>query len=398
MGGYPHRPERTNPRSLGSSQRTHIGHAAGSEPDGKRVKIVIFGLTVSSSWGNGHATLWRGLCRALARRGHAIMFFERDVPYYRDHRDLTALPGGDLVLFENFAEVRGRAERAVAEADVAIVTSYCPDALPATDIVLAAPRARRVFYDLDTPVTLDRLRRGENVDYIGSGGLAEFDLVLSYTGGGALDALRQDLGARRAVPLYGHVDPEVHHPAAPQLQYRCDLSYLGTYAADRQAALTSLFVEPARQRPERRFLIGGAQYPADFPWTENIHFVRHVPPGEHPAFFAGSRLTLNVTRSAMAAMGWCPSGRLFEATACGGGVISDHWDGLEDFFVPGKEILIAYSGADVQAALDCGDAEIRRIAEAGRARTLADHTSDRRVDALERALAEIGVSQATEHV
>jgi len=361
------------------------------------VKIVIFGLTVSSSWGNGHATLWRGLCRALARRGHSVVFFERDVPYYREHRDLTALPDGDLVLFENFAEVRRQAEQAVADADAAIVTSYCPDALAATEIILAAPRARRVFYDLDTPVTLDRLGRGENVDYIGPSGLAGFDLVLSYTGGRALDALRLGLGARRAVPLYGHVDPEVHHPTGSQPKYRCDLSYLGTYAADRQTALTSLFVEPARQRSERRFLIGGAQYPADFPWTENIHFVRHLPPSQHPAFFSASRLTLNVTRAAMAAMGWCPSGRLFEASACETAVISDSWEGLDTFFEPGKEILIARSGADVEAALDYTEAELRRIAEAGRARTLADHTSDRRVDTLERALAEIGSSQSAEY-
>jgi spore maturation protein CgeB len=352
------------------------------------VKIVVFGLTVSSSWGNGHATLWRGLCRAMARRGHRVVFFERDVPYYREHRDLTALPGGDLVLYEAFSDIRDRAVREVAEADAALVTSYCPDALIATEIVLAAPRARRVFYDLDTPITLARLRAGETVAYIGPGGLAGFDLVLSYTGGAALDALRDDLGARRARPLYGHVDPEVHRPAAPQPQYRADLSYLGTYAADRQAALAELFVEPARQRAEQRFLIGGAQYPADFPWTENIHFVRHLPPAEHPSFFSASRLTLNVTRAAMAAMGWCPSGRLFEASACGTALISDAWAGLDAFFRPGEEILIARDRSDVLAALDRGEAEIRRIAAAGRARTLADHTAERRLDDFERALAE----------
>jgi spore maturation protein CgeB len=352
------------------------------------VKIVVFGLTVSSSWGNGHATLWRGLCRAMARRGHRVVFFERDVPYYREHRDLTALPGGDLVLYEAFSDIRDRAVREVAEADAALVTSYCPDALIATEIVLAAPRARRVFYDLDTPITLARLRAGETVAYIGPGGLAGFDLVLSYTGGAALDALRDDLGARRARPLYGHVDPEVHRPAAPQPQYRADLSYLGTYAADRQAALAELFVEPARQRAEQRFLIGGAQYPADFPWTQNIHFVRHLPPAEHPSFFSASRLTLNVTRAAMAAMGWCPSGRLFEASACGTALISDAWAGLDAFFRPGEEILIARDRSDVLAALDRGEAEIRRIAAAGRARTLADHTAERRLDDFERALAE----------
>lgn len=355
------------------------------------MKIVVFGLTVSSSWGNGHATLWRGLFRAMARRGHDIVFFERDVPYYRDHRDLTALPGGDLVLFEDFAEVHTRANREVAEADVAIVTSYCPDALAATEIVLAAPRAQRIFYDLDTPVTLARLRNGEDVSYIGPGKLAGFDLVLSYTGGKALDALHHDLGARRVVPLYGHVDPEIHRPAQAQPHYRADLSYLGTYAADRQAAVLKLFVEPARGQREKRFLIGGAQYPAEFPWTENIHFVRHLPPSEHPAFFSSSRLTLNVTRPAMAAMGWCPSGRMFEATACGAAVISDAWDGLDAFFCPGEEILIARDGADVLAALDRGEVELRRIAEAGRARTLAEHTSDSRLDDLERALSDVRV-------
>jgi spore maturation protein CgeB len=318
------------------------------------------------------------------------------VAYYREHRDLAELPGGELVLYADFAAVRARAARAVAEADAVIVTSYCPDAHAATELVLAAPRARRVFYDLDTPVTLARLRAGETVDYIGPGGLAGFDLVLSYTGGEALDALRRDLGARRARPLYGHVDPEVHRPAEAQPQYRADLSYLGTYAADRQDALDALFVAPARQRPAQRFLIGGAQYPADFPWTDNIHFVRHLPPGEHPAFFSASRLTLNVTRAAMAALGWCPSGRLFEASACGTAVISDAWVGLDAFFRPGEEILIARDGADVLAILDRGDAEIRRIAEAGRARTLADHTSERRLDDLERALAEHGVPEPAE--
>ena len=352
------------------------------------MKLIVFGLTVSSAWGNGHATLWRGLCRAMAQRGHRVVFFERDVPYYRAHRDLIELPGGRLVLFEDWNEIRALAAREVADADVAMVTSYCPDAQAATELVLAAPRAKRVFYDLDTPVTLARLRRGEQVAYIGSGGLGGFDLVLSYTGGSALTALRDELGAQRVAPLYGHVDPAVHRPAALLDRYRADLSYLGTYAADRQDGVSALFIEPARGRPDRRFLIGGAQYPPDFPWTPNIHFVHHVVPEEHPAFFSSSRLTLNVTRSAMAEMGWCPSGRLFEATACGAAVLSDVWDGLDAFYRPGEEILIARSAEDVRAAMDRSDAEIRRVAEAGRDRTLTEHTAARRLDTLERILAE----------
>jgi spore maturation protein CgeB len=350
------------------------------------MKIVVFGLTVSSSWGNGHATLWRGLCRALAGRGCRIVFFEHDVPYYAMNRDLREIPGGDLALYPDWDSVRARAARELADADVAMVTSYCPHGLEATDLVLAAPRAARVFYDLDTPVTLSRLASGETTSYIGPRGLRDFDLVLSYTGGAALDALRERLGARRVAPLYGHVDPQVHRPAEPAAHYACDLSYLGTYAADRQAGVESLLVEPARRRPSQKFLIGGAQYAQDFPWTDNIFFVRHLPPSEHPAFFSSSRLTLNVTRQAMAAMGWCPSGRLFEAAACGAAMISDDWEGLDAFFAPGEEILVAHGTDDVLAALDCDDGELRRIAEAGRERVLAQHTSAHRAGELLAAL------------
>lgn len=349
------------------------------------MKLVIFGLTVSSSWGNGHATLWRGLCTALARRGHEVVFFERDVSYYAAHRDLTTLPGGHLVLYPDWDTVAPVARREVAHADVAMVTSYCPDGVPAAELVAAVPTLG-VFYDLDTPVTLDRLDRGDRVPYLGARGLADFDLVLSFTGGRALDALRDRLGARRVAPLYGSVDPAVHCPMSAAPQYLADLSYLGTYAADRQAALERLLLEPARRRPSGRFVIGGAQYPDEFPWTPNIYFVRHLPPAEHPRFFASSRLTLNVTRAAMAEMGFCPSGRLFEAAACGTPIVSDDWDGLDTFFARGEEILVAESAADVLDALDLGDDRLRRIGRAARERVLEAHTADHRAAELEALL------------
>ena len=337
------------------------------------MKIVIFGLSVSSSWGNGHAVLWRGLITALLAAGHQVTFYERDVPYYAGHRDLHSLPpGGALVLYTEFVDPRA----ALAHADVAIVTSYCPDAAQAADAVLHS-RALRVFYDLDTPVTLARLAAGEAVDYV-AGGLAGYDLVLSYTGGPALDALQSQLGARRVAPLYGSVDPAVHRPALPRADYAAALSYLGTYAADRQATLERLFVEPARLLPGARFVIGGAQYPDGFPWTANTHFVWHLPAPEHPAFYSSSRLTLNVTRSAMAAMGWCPSGRLFEAAACGVPILSDDWPGLDAFFEPGAEILVARSTDDAMAALALPDSTLLRIAQAARARVLAHHSATAR--------------------
>lgn len=351
------------------------------------MKIVIFGLTISSSWGNGHATLWRGLVRALTARGHRVVFFERDVTYYALNRDLHALPGDGLVLYPDWEAVQGRAVRELADADVAVVTSYCPDASAAEVFVLDAPRAVRVFYDLDTPVTLAALGGGNRPAYVGPRGFADYDLVLSYTGGRALDDLHSRLGARRVVPLYGHVDPEVHRPVPAEARFTNAYSYIGTFAADRQAALETLFIAPARLRPELKMVIAGAQYPTEFPWTDNIFFVRHLAPPDHPAFFSSSRLTLNVTRAAMAAMGYCPSGRLFEAAACGTALVTDDWEGLAGFFTPGVEMLVASTTDDALAALDLSDAEIDRLARAGRERVLAEHTSAHRVVDFEKAIA-----------
>jgi spore maturation protein CgeB len=362
------------------------------------MKIVVFGLTISSSWGNGHATLWRGLSKALVRQGHDFVFFERDVPYYAATRDLADLPGGTLLLYPDWDSVRPRASQEARDADVVIVTSYCPDAIAAFELI--GGRVLSVFYDLDTPVTLAQLASGHDVPYLGPRGLADFDLVLSYTGGDAMEQLRTRLGARAVVPLYGHVDPEVHRPVAPLAQYRADLSYLGTYSADRQGAIERYFIAPARQRPRARFVIAGAQYPDQFPWVSNLYFVRHLPPAEHPAFFSSSRLTLNVTRAPMARMGWCPSGRLFEAAACGVPVLSDDWQGLGTFFAPGHEILVARHEDDTLAALDLSDGELGRIGRAAQERVLAEHTSARRatdlVAGLEAARAPSGHSMLEE--
>jgi spore maturation protein CgeB len=350
------------------------------------VKLAIFGLTISSSWGNGHATLWRGLCKALARNGHRVVFFERDVPYYRETRDLFELPGGELVLYPEWVGAQAAARRHLADADVAMVTSYCPDAVAATLLVLESNVPLRVFYDLDTPVTLARLAAGEAVDYIGDRGLSDFDLVLSYTGGRSLADLQQRLGARRVAPLYGSVDPEIHKPVVSDSRYSADLGYLGTYAADRNAALQKLLIEPARLLPERRFIIAGSMYDQGFPWRENIFFVSHLPPADHPAFYCSTRLTLNVTRRAMAETGYCPSGRLFEAAACGAAMLSDSWEGLHQFFEPGSEILVAENTEAAVAALDRSPEDLARIAAAARERTLAENTAAVRAVQLEEIL------------
>jgi spore maturation protein CgeB len=351
------------------------------------MRLVIFGLTVSSSWGNGHATHWRGIIRALARRGHQVTFFERDVPYYARHRDLQALAGADLVLYRDWDDVAVTAERRVDDADAAIVTSYCPDALCASELITAAPGVS-CFYDMDTPVTLTRLERGEQVEYLPDTGLRSFDVVLSFTGGEALDALRDRLGARYTVPLYGTIDADEYLPGDRRPEFAAAMSHLGTYAADRAGQLERMLLDVARRRPDLTFLIAGPKYPLEFSWLSNLHYMEHVSPGQHRDFYSSSPFTLNITRGAMARMGYCPQGRLFEAAACETVVISDRWEGLESFFDIGDEIRCASTTDEVLDALDMSEEQRRRMGQAARARVLAQHTAMHRAIELERAIGE----------
>ncbi|WP_242340456.1 MULTISPECIES: glycosyltransferase [Anaeromyxobacter] len=346
------------------------------------MRIVVFGLTVSSTWGNGHATLWRGLAAALGRKGHRLEFFEKDQPWYATHRDLDVLPGGALHLYGRLAEERVRIEAALAGADVAMVTSYCPDAALVTERVLDSSARVKAFYDLDTGVTLARLAAGEPVEWVGPGGLAGFDLVLSFTGGKALRLLTDRLGARNAAPLYGSVDPAVYRPAPAAAAFRGDLSYLGTFAPSRQRSLEALFLEPAARMPNRTFVLAGSMYDASFPWRENIRYVRHLEPSLHPAFFCSSPLTVNVTRAEMAAMGYCPSPRLFEASACGVPVLSDGFEGLDAFFTPGEEILVARNADEAMHAVALPRVALERMGQRARERALAEHTADARAEEL----------------
>lgn len=346
------------------------------------MRLVIFGLTISSSFGNGHATLWRGLCRSLVARSHNVTFFERDVDYYRSSRDLFELEGGKLVFYSSWEDVQREARAAVESADVVLVTSYCPDGRRASELALEHAHGLRVYYDLDTPVTLAAIERGEYPPYLCERGLADFDLVLSFTGGLALDLLQKKLGARRVAPLYGHADPEIHHPTRPSARYRSSLSYLGTYSQDRQTALEELFIDPARLLPLEPFQLAGSLYPSTEDFPPNIQYWPHLAPAEHAAFFASSRLTLNITRQAMARLGYCPSGRLFEAAASRVPIVSDWFLGLEQFFEPGREIIVANTRSEVVNALSLGDEELERMAGRARERLLAEHRSAHRAEEL----------------
>ncbi len=346
------------------------------------MKIIVFGLSISSAWGNGHATLLRGLFRALHARGHEVHFFERDAPYYAAYRDAPSLPYVNIHLYSEWSESLPLIKRVLAGSDVAMVTSYCPDGAAACEIVLDANRKRSVFYDLDTPVTLSQLAQGELPPYLPREGLAGFDLVLSYTGGEAINQLSSWLGARKVASLYGWVDPELHSRVPACLEFSSDLSYLGTYAMDRQKSLEELLIKPAGQLPDRRFVIAGAMYPEPERWPSTIRHFPHVAPPQHSSFYSSSPLTLSVTRGTMAAMGYCPSGRLFEAAACGTAVLSDWWEGLDTFFTPGEEILIARSASEAIAAVTTDSELLARVGIRAKERTLDCHTAGHRAQRL----------------
>jgi spore maturation protein CgeB len=339
------------------------------------VKIVLFGLTISSSWGNGHATPYRAILRALDQMGHEVHFFEKDVEYYRSRRDFESCEYCRLTLYDDWKNIRRQALVEASSADVVITASYLPEGQRINDEVLDLSAPLRVFYDLDTPITLRGIERDDGgVDYLRRDQIPSFDLVLSFAGGRILQDLEQRYGARMARPLYGCVDTNDYCRVPTVREFACDLSYMATYAADRQAKVEALFLEPARRHPEKTFLLAGSMYPWDCSWPGNVNRLEHVSPQDHPAFYSSSRVTLNITRAEMTRCGWCPSGRFFEAAACGAPLVSDWWEGLDWFFDVVRDIRVVARAEHVEQALDLPDGELRALAAHARERTLDDHT------------------------
>jgi spore maturation protein CgeB len=346
-----------------------------------RLRIVILGLSITSSWGNGHATTYRGLVRELAARGHDILFLERDVPWYASNRDLPRPRYGRTALYLDLAELKGRFTAEVAEADMVIVGSYVPEGAEVGAWVTQTARGLTAFYDIDTPVTLAKLARGE-AEYLTARLIPEYQLYLSFTGGPTLQRLEDEFGSPMARPLYCSVDPELYYPDPVDLAW--DLGYMGTYSDDRQPGLARLLIEPARAWPEGRFVVAGPQYPKTIRWPRNIRRIQHLPPKRHRGFYNAQRFTLNLTRADMIAAGFSPSVRLFEAAACGTPIISDYWNGLETLFEPGREILVARSSEDVLNWIrDTSDEERSQLGQRARARVMAEHTAAHRAAELE---------------
>ncbi|TCD05264.1 glycosyltransferase [Erythrobacteraceae bacterium CFH 75059] len=343
------------------------------------MRLVVLGLSLSSSWGNGHATTYRALLSAFAARGHDIVFLERDQPWYAANRDLAVPDFCALHLYPDVPSLDAWRDE-VAAADAVIVGSYVAGGVAVAEWVHRHARGVTAFYDIDTPVTLAKLAQGDH-EYLSPATIPLFDLYFSFTGGPTLRQLERDYGAASALPLYCSVDASHYQPL--DVPKRWDLTYLGTYSDDRQPTVQELLIKPARARPHLRFAVAGPQYPAGIDWPANVERIEHLPPADHPAFYAASRATLNVTRADMIRAGWSPSVRLFEAAACGTPIISDHWPGLDELFAPGREIVIARTRDDVMRAL--GD-DLSSIGKGGRKVVLRGHTAKHRAAELERDL------------
>jgi spore maturation protein CgeB len=345
------------------------------------MKIVILGLSITSSWGNGHATTYRSLMRELVRRGHNVLFLERDQPWYAQNRDLPQPPFGRTELYYSVRELKSRFGDEVAEADCVIVGSFVPEGKTIGSWVTSSASGVTAFYDIDTPITLEKIARAD-CDYLSADLIAEYDIYLSFTGGPTLELIEQEYGSPMARALFCSVDPSQYFPERRKNKWA--LGYLGTFGEDRQRKLNSLLLAPATMWPSGRFVVAGPQYPRGIRWPANVERITHLSPAKHRSFYNSQRFTLNLTRAAMVRAGYSPSVRLFEAASCGIPIISDDWPGLKTLFQPGEEIFVAKSAAEVLNILrEIPDHLAREMGSRARERVLREHTSAHRAAQLE---------------
>ncbi|WP_105419154.1 glycosyltransferase [Neorhizobium sp. T25_27] len=353
----------------------------------KRLDIVFLGLSLSSSWGNGHATTFRALIRGLKAAGHRVLFLERDVPWYANQRDLAEPDFCELAYYSDVGEMIEAYAGRIQRADAVVIGSYVPEGVSVIDAVADLQPRRLCFYDIDTPVTLAKLERVDE-EYLALRQIPLFDTYFSFSGGEVLTRLERRFEAKKAEALYCSVDAGRYRNTGET--FRWDLGYLGTFSADRQPTLERLLIEPARRLPHLRFVVAGPQYPEDIDWPANVQRIEHLPPSEHAGFYSRQRFTLNVTRADMIAAGWSPSVRLFEAAACGTPIISDFWRGLDELLPDGEALVVARQPEDVVKALtEIGEDARRSLAEAAKARVLKDHTGLARARQLAAALEDL---------
>ena len=347
---------------------------------GSSLNIVIAGLSITSSWGNGHATTFRALVKELNALGHQVTFLERDVPWYASQRDMPNPEFCSVHLYKDLKELQQQYADMVKHADLVIVGSYVPEGVAVGEWICQQAQGVKAFYDIDTPVTLAKLER-KDYEYLSADLIAKYDMYLSFSGGPILDLLEKKYGSPCARALYCSVDPDLYFPE--KVDNAWDLGYLGTYSIDRQPPLERLLFDAAKEWPEGKFVVAGPQYPEDVKWHPNISHIHHLPPEKHRRFYNSQRFTLNITRADMIKAGYSPSVRLFEAAACGTPIISDYWAGLETIFELDKEIFISKGGKDTLTYLhDMDESERLKAGALAKAKIMKYHTAHHRATEL----------------
>lgn len=363
---------------MNSNLRSNLSSNLSSKP----LDIVIIGLSITSSWGNGHATTFRSLVKELDKRGHKVTFLEHDKPWYYSQRDLPDPPYCKTHLYPSVEGLKNSFEAKVKEADLVIVGSYVPEGIAVGKWVNQTAKGITAFYDIDTPVTIGRLAK-RDCEYISQELIGEYNIFFSFAGGSVLDYLEKEMGAQLALPLYCSVDIDLYYPEE-STERIYDLGYMGTYSDDRQPPLDKLMLEAARQWPKGKFIVAGPQYPESIQWPSHIVRQEHLPPAQHRHFYNQQRFTQNITRADMIRMGFSPSVRLFEAAACGTPIISDYWNGLNSFFRIDEEILISRSPEDTLRYIrEMPEDERKDIGQRARKKVLSQHTAAKRAEELE---------------
>ena len=351
------------------------------------MKIAFYGSSLLSSYWNGAATYYRGLLHALAAFGHEITFFEPDAFDRQAHRDIDIPDWCRVCVYPATPAALRRVVTAAGAADVVVKASgvgYEDDALLDGVVKAAAPGAVRIFLDVDAPATLAAM--DADPAHPVRQALARLDMVLTYGGGEPVVAAYRGFGARDCVPIYNALDPATHHPVPPEPRFAADLGFLGNRLPDREARVATFLFDAAARLPEARFLLGGSGWLQDAV-PANVAVLGHIPTADHNAFNVTPRAVLNISRADMAATGFSPATRVFEAAGAGACLATDPWRGIELFLQPGREVLVVRDGADLAEMLRALTPErAREIGDNARARVLAEHTYDRRAAQLDSLL------------
>lgn len=351
------------------------------------MRIAFFGSSLVSAYWNGAATYYRGIIRALYNAGHEVTFYEPDAYERQAHRDIADPEWAEVVVYSADEASVDRVLGVARDADVLVKASgvgVFDDLLEAEIARLKTPYNTVIFWDVDAPATLERVFNNPNDPFRAL--IPQYDLILTYGGGNPVVDAYARLGARQCAPIYNGFDPDTHHPVPPDARFIADLSFLGNRLPDREARVEHFFLTPASQLPEHHFILGGSGW-GDRAMSPNMNYVGHVYTRDHNAFNCSPLAVLNISRESMAQYGFSPATRVFEAAGAGACLITDEWVGIEQFFEPDHELLVAASGDQVVALLKALTPErARAIGEAALRRALAEHTYAHRVEQVLRLL------------